>query len=64
VVSEEESLAAVVSVAKKGETATSKRALGKINPNNDDDDSVFDGSRMSKKGKQKKAKTFHVSVML
>jgi hypothetical protein len=47
--SEEESLAAVVSVARKGDAATSKcRALGKINPIVDDDDSVFDDSRTSK----------------
>jgi hypothetical protein len=47
--SEEESLAAVVSVAKKGDAATSKcQALGKINPIVDDDDSVFNDSGTSK----------------
>jgi hypothetical protein len=55
--SKEKSLVTVVSVAKKGETATSKRALGKINPNVDDDDSVFDDSGTSKKVTQKKART-------
>ena len=64
--SEEESLAAVISVARKGDAATSKcRALGKINPIVDDDDSVFDDSGTSKEVvTQKKARTLPPGINL
>jgi hypothetical protein len=64
---DKESLAAVVSVAKKGDAATSKRAFEKINPNVDGDDSVFNDSGTSKgvvTQKQKKARTLPPGINL